>query len=446
MSSTVEQTRASHVERYVTRFEAVSDRRPAGPAWLDARRQDAIRHFAEAGFPTTRDEEYRFTNVGPIAAEPFEIASGDATVAPAELREHLYGPDAAAELVFVNGRFAPALSSVGALPAGLSVQSLAHAVLGGAADALESRLGALASTAGSAFTALNTAFFDDGALVTLARGAAIESPVNLVFASTDGAGPTASFPRVLIVAGEQSECRVIETHVGLGSGRHFSCAVTEAACAPGARVDYYRVQLERPEGYHYCSLQVRTARDTRFLSQAFTLGGAIVRNDLGAVLAGPGGDCTLNGLYLADGNTLMDNHTTIDHAEAHCGSHEVYKGILGGASRGVFNGKIIVRQDAQKTDAKQTNKVLLLSKAAQINTKPQLEIFADDVKCTHGATVGQLDPDSMFYLQARGIPRLTARQLLIRGFAGDVVNRVTFEPLRTRLERLLLEHIPADAL
>ncbi len=214
---------------------------------------------------------------------------------------------------------------------------------------------------------------------------------------------------------------------------------------PHAIVDHYRMQLERSHGYHYCRLQLHAERSATFLSHAFSLGGAIVRNDLGAVLGGEGIDCTLNGLYVADGDTMVDNHTTIDHAMPHCGSHEVYKGILGGKARGIFNGKIIVREDAQKTDAKQTNKAMLLSGAAQINTKPQLEIFADDVKCTHGATIGQLDDDVLFYLQTRGISRAEARALLIRSFAGDIVARVKFEPLRERLERWLLAAIPADA-
>jgi Fe-S cluster assembly protein SufD len=445
MSSVVERGPASRgVERYVAAFDALKDRRPAGPSWLGTRRDVALQQFAAAGFPTVRDEEYRFTSVAPIASTEFGIASGDGVVAPADVTEHLYGAAAAAELVFVDGHLSHALSSLGAQPGGLSAGSLREGVHAFDAE-VEPRLAVLATTDDSAFTALNTAFFEDGALVRVAKGAVIEAPINLVFVSTGASRPNASFPRVLILAGEHSECRVIETHVGAGGGRHFSCAVTEVALAPSARVDYYRVQVERPEGYHYCRLQVRAERAAQFVSHAFSLGGAIVRNDLAALLAGEGIDCTLNGLYLADDRTLVDNHTTIDHAQPHCGSHEVYKGILGGASRGVFNGKIIVREDAQKTDAKQTNKVLLLSNAAQINTKPQLEIFADDVKCTHGATVGQLDADSMFYLQTRGISRLAARALLIRGFAGDLVSRVAFDPLRTRLERLLLEQIPKDA-
>jgi Fe-S cluster assembly protein SufD len=436
MSSVVEHG-AGAVDRYLTEFEA---RRQAGPSWLEARRRSAIERFSTLGLPTPRDEEYRFTNVGPIAATVFARAS-ESTVDRHAIAEHLYGHSTAAELVFVNGRFASSLSTVDRLPAGVVAGPLTRGLETGAAD----ELGTIAPDVDSAFTALNTALFEDGAVVSIPRGVVLEAPINLVFVSTGSPEPTASFPRVLLVAGEDSQAQIIETHVGLGGGVHFSCAVTEVAAAPRSRLEHYRVQLERPDGYHYCRLHVRAARAATFLSHAFSLGGAIVRNDLGALLSGEGIDCTLNGLYLADGNTLVDNHTTIDHAQPHCGSHEVYKGILGGRARGVFNGKIIVREDAQKTDAKQTNKALLLSGQAQINTKPQLEIFADDVKCTHGATVGQLDPDAMFYLQARGIARPEARALLIRAFAGDVVARVRFEPLRERLDAWVLAQIPRDA-
>ena len=309
---------------------------------------------------------------------------------------------------------------------------------------LEPYLGRIADFDRAAFSALNTALFEDAAVVFVAPGVVLEAPVNLVFVSTAEGVPSVSFPRVLIVAGENSQSTFIETHVGVGDGEYFSCAVTEVVCGEHAIVDHYRAQLERSHGYHYCRLQVRAKRSATFLSHAFSLGGAIVRNDLGADLMGEGIDCTLNGLYLADGDTLVDNHTTINHAQPHCGSHEVYKGILGGKARGIFNGKIIVAKDAQKTDAKQTNKAMLLSDGAQMNTKPQLEIFADDVKCTHGATVGQLDADSLFYLQARGLDRNAARALLIRGFAGDIVGRVKFGPLRERLDQWLLEQIPQD--
>ncbi len=443
MSSLAEQGAVNTgVDRYVTAFESLQDRRPAGPPAIEQARRAAIERFAAVGFPTTHDEEYRFTNVAPIAATPFERASDQQTVDAADVADHLYGRAAAAELVFVNGRFQPALSSTGAVPAGLTVSGL-----GDALDVPEvaATLTRLATIESSAFTALNTAFFEDAAVIRVARGAVIEAPINLVFVSRGGSSPVVSYPRILVIAGEHSQSTIVESHIGLGEATYFSCSVTEAVCGPHAIVDHYRMQLERSHGYHYCRLQLHAERSATFLSHAFSLGGAIVRNDLGAVLGGEGIDCTLNGLYVADGDTMVDNHTTIDHAMPHCGSHEVYKGILGGKAKGIFNGKIIVREDAQKTDAKQTNKAMLLSGAAQINTKPQLEIFADDVKCTHGATIGQLDDDALFYLQTRGISRAEARALLIRSFAGDIVARVKFEPLRDRLERWLLAAIPADA-
>jgi Fe-S cluster assembly protein SufD len=443
MSSVAEQAGAPSIDRYLAQFESGHAHRPIDPPWLEARRRVAIERFARLGLPTTRDEEYRFTNIGPIADTSFERSADGATVDAAAIGGYVFGPDVAAELVFVNGRFAAGLSSLDRLPRGVTAASLASLTQDQQTHC-EAALAAVAVAPDSALTALNTALFEDGALIRIARGVVVEKPINVVFVSTGSPVPTSSYPRVLLVADENSQGRVIETHVGLGGGRHFSCAVTEVVSGPGARLEHYRVQLERPDGFHYCRLQVQAGRGTTFLSHAFSLGGAIVRNDLGAVLAGEGVDCTLNGLYLADGDTLVDNHTTIDHAQAHCGSHEVYKGILGGRARGVFNGKIIVREDAQKTDAKQTNKAMLLSNKAQINTKPQLEIFADDVKCTHGATVGQLDADSLFYLQARGIARADARAILLRGFAGDIINRVGFEPLRNRLDTWLLAQIPSD--
>jgi Fe-S cluster assembly protein SufD len=439
MTPAVDQS--ARTDRYVALFETLKDRRPAGPALLARAREAAIARFVELGFPTHADEEYRFTNVSAIAATPFERAPEGARVGAADLVDHVHGAHAAAELVFVNGRFQAALSNLAALPPGLSAGPLADAI---DAAEVQSALAGLASH-DVAFTALNTALFEDAAVVRIASHAVVEAPVNVVFVSTGGPAPTVSFPRLLIVAGEHSQATVIESHVGVGEGTYFSCAVTEALCAEASVVRHYRVQRERGHGYHYCRLQLRAVRDATFVSHAFTLGGAIVRNDVGAELAGPGIDCTLNGLYVGDGETLVDNHTTIDHAMPHCGSHEVYKGILGGRARGVFNGKIIVREDAQKTDAKQTNKALLLSGQAQINTKPQLEIFADDVKCTHGATVGQLDADALFYLQARGIGRAEARRMLIRSFAGDIIARVSVPALRERLDDWLIASIPADA-
>ncbi|HEX7087678.1 MAG TPA: Fe-S cluster assembly protein SufD [Vicinamibacterales bacterium] len=443
MSSVVEQGKAAgRVEHYLARFDEERARRATEPAWLVARRAEAIARFAALGFPTTKDEEYRFTNVAPIAGTPFVPATPGLQPPAGALAEHLYDTGTAAQVVFVNGRYVPELSS-SATTKGLQVGTLTEALAAGADD-LEAVLGRIAAFDEFPFTALNTAFFEDAVVVRVAPHAVIEAPINVVFVSVGGDRPAISFPRLLVVAGEHSQSTVIESHLGFGDLADFSCAVTEFECGPSAILDHYRVQLERPHDYHYCRQQVRAGRAATFISHAFSLGGAIVRNDVGGELAGEGIDCTLNGLYLADGDTLVDNHTAIDHAQPHCASHEVYKGILGGRARGVFNGKIVVRQDAQKTDAKQTNKALLLSDTAQMNTKPQLEIFADDVKCTHGATVGQLDADALFYLRARGVSRADARALLIRGFAGDIVNRVRFAPLRERLDGWLLAQIPRD--
>ena len=250
--------------------------------------------------------------------------------------------------------------------------------------------------------------------------------------------------RALIVAGDRSQARIIETSAGPNGASYFTNAVTEVFVGEGAVVDHYKVQQESLKAFHIASMHVHSGRNANFSSHSFSLGGQIVRNDVVAVLDGEGAECTLNGLYLADGDRLVDNHTAIDHAKPHCPSHEIYKGILGGKARAVFNGKIVVRQDAQKTDAKQTNRALLLSDDASINTKPQLEIFADDVKCTHGAAIGQLDEDAIFYLQARGLTYFEARDMLIHAFAGDILDRVKIEPLRLVLEGELFAQLAKD--
>ena len=428
-------------ERFVAEFAARAARGSV-PAWLRALRTRGIDAFTAQGFPTTRDEEWRFTPIGPIADTAF-VAGELLHVRPEQVQDLLFGADASAELVFVNGVFVPALSRMAELPKGLEVRSLAQAIATDATS-VEPLLGLHAGLESAPFTALNTAFIEDGAVVRIAKGAVIERPVHLLFYSSVSGAPSASHPRVLVVAGEHSEARIIESFAGSDGQTYLTNAVSEFVLGDRAVLDHYRVQVESRAAYHVARQQVRTGRETTFVSHSLVLGGAIVRNDIGAILGGEGGDTTLNGLYVGDGTSLLDTHTVIDHALPHNGSHELYKGILGGAARGVFNGKIIVREDAQKTDAKQTNKALLLSGDAQINTKPQLEIFADDVKCTHGATVGQLDPDMLFYLRARGIGKDDARSMLIRAFAGDLTGRIRFEPLRARLENWLTAHIPRE--
>ena len=279
--------------------------------------------------------------------------------------------------------------------------------------------------------------------MAVAGNTVADLPVQLVFLSTVTPSPAISAPRVLVVLGRNSQARVIETFGSIGPSRGFTNAVTEVVVGDGAVVEHCRLQRESDSAFHIGHTAFHLGRSSRSSSHAFAFGGRIARHDAVAVLGDEGADCTLNGLYLAGGSQLIDNHTEIDHAAPHGTSHELYKGILGGRARGVFNGRIRVRPDAQKTDAKQTNKALLLSDEAQVNTKPQLEIFANDVRCTHGATVGQLSQEALFYLRTRGIGIDDARSLLVRAFAADVTSRVAIEPVRAELDRLLAARLPA---
>jgi Fe-S cluster assembly protein SufD len=417
-----------------------------GPRWLQDLRDRGAARFSALGFPTVRDEEWRFTNVAPVASTVFRPGDGHAPVTEDQLRRLIYG-DARYRLVIVNGRYRPELSLLKGLPAGVRAGSLSAAIAGeldANAEIVQRYLGQLADLGTRAFDALNTARLEDGAFVHIADGTIVEEPLQVLFVSTaEEAAPTVSHPRLLIVTGSSTQVRVVETYAGAG-GRYFVNGVTEVFVGENAVLDHYKVQEDGADAFHIASMHVHAARSANFSSHSFTLGGRLVRNDALAVLDGEGAECTLNGLYLADGDRLVDNHTTIDHAKPHCPSHEIYKGILGGRARAVFNGKIIVRQDAQKTDAKQTNRALLLSDSATINTKPQLEIFADDVKCTHGAAIGQLDEDAIFYLRARGLTFAQARDLLIHAFAGEILDRVQIEPLKCALETELYEQLARD--
>jgi Fe-S cluster assembly protein SufD len=420
---------------------ATLEARPRGGSrWLQDLRDHAASRFVELGFPSVRDEEWRFTNVSPIASTEFRPAP--ATRLAAEALDAFLYADAPFRLVIVNGRFAPELSRTSGLPTGMRFGSLAAASTEHA-DVVGRYLGQLADANARAFAALNTAFVHDGAYVFIPDGVVLEQPLQLLFVST-GDGVTISHPRSLIVAGDRSEVRIVETYVSAPGVKHFTNAVTELVAGEGAVIDHYKVEEESVDAFHIASMHIHASRSSNVSTHAFTLGGRLVRNDIIAVLDGEGAEATLNGLYLADGDRLVDTHTTIDHAKPHCPSHEVYKGIIGGNARAVFNGKIIVRQDAQKTDAKQTNRALLLSDHATINTKPQLEIFADDVKCTHGAAIGQLDEDALFYLRARGLTFAEARDLLIHAFAGEIIDRVRIEPLKVALEGELYAQLARD--
>ena len=424
---------------FQTAFEDMEKRLNGGAISAVHRlRRAALAHVESAGFPTTREEEWRFTNIAPIARTEFRMSfePPDRSVTPDELSRWRFGTLHAHQLVFVNGQFSPALSSIRALPAGVRAGSLAEALRRDPA-LVEKHLARLVKPEENAFTALNTAFLQDGAFLFVPDGVAIPDPVHLIFFAADGTGPFAAHPRNLFLIGRDSRVSIVETYASRGGGTYLTNAVSEIVIGENAVMEHDKLQSESLSAYHVGSTHIRMGRNSALASNSIALGGAIVRNNVSVVLGAEGIECTLNGLSLSTGQQLIDNHTTIDHASPHCASHELYKAILDGASHGVFNGKIYVRKDAQKTDAKQTNKSLLLSAGATIDTKPQLEIFADDVKCTHGATVGQLDEEQVFYLRSRGIGATEARDLLTFAFAGDIIGRVHVVPLRAELDAMI---------
>jgi Fe-S cluster assembly protein SufD len=366
--------------------------------------------FKAKGFPTLRDEDWRHTRVHPIAGTSFAPVTNSRAdrLTVGGILEHTFDDGDCRRLVFVDGHFAPELSRIGELPEGILLGSLQEA-LTQHPDFLKPYLGKQADIERHVFAALNTAFIKDGALVFVQDKVNISDPVHIVYASTGDGEATVSHPRTLVVAGENSRLTVVESFFGSHTGRgvYLTNHVSELFCGENAEINYCKIQNESPRAYHVSAQQT---------------------------LDGEGIDCRLDGLYLATRRQHVDNHTNIRHAQPHCHSFEMYKGILDGKSRGVFNGRIVVDQNAQKTDAKQSNSCLLLSDDARINTNPQLEIFADDVKCTHGATVGQLDEDAVFYLRSRGIPDEVARHMLIYAFAAEVFGRITVAQARERLE------------
>lgn len=430
--------------RFAADFELFLRELPAHePASLTALRRMAIERFITLGFPTLRQEQWRQTNVAAIAQGTFDRLPVGAPEPAVDLsRLDPLAEGAAARLVFVNGRLSTRLSTLSDLPEGVVVASLAE-VLQSSPNSVEPWLGQLARFDDQPFVALNTAFLTDGAVILVPRGKVVEQPIHVLYISSAEASnehPLAIFPRNLFVAGENSQVTIVETYAG--EGPYFTCPVTELVAGPGSVVDHYKLQMESREAFHIATFQLQGERSCAPSSHSISIGGALTRNDVVAVLDGEGIDCILNGLYLGEGRQVIDNHMRVEHAKPHCASHELYKGVLDGSSRAVFNGLIHVHPGAQKTDAKQSNRNLLLSPHAVANSNPQLEIFADDVKCTHGSTVGQLDEDAIFYLRSRGIGQEAARSLLTYAFASDVVERIKVDPVRRDLEELLFSRLP----
>ncbi len=433
-------------------FETAS--RP--PKWLPPLREAGIASFADQGFPTLHDEDWRFTNVAPIVKLPFHLA-GKAAVNGAESKvidESAFARLPGHRLVFVNGFFSAELSSIQPVSGGARIESLAAALGCGAGilpanrleacATIENHLGQHAHTANNAFAALNQAFFSDGAFIFVPAGVKVAEPVSLIYISSAKRSGEAILPRNLIVAEADSKLTVVESYISTANVAYLTNAVTELIAGDNAVVEHIKLQDEAPDAFHIATIAGEFGRASNVRVHSFALGAKLSRTNIRTKLAGEGLECILNGLYLTRGEQLADHHMIVEHAQPHCASHEYFNGILDDKSKGVFHGRIYVHQIAQKTDAKQTNKNLLLSDDATADTKPQLEIYADDVKCTHGATIGQLNDESIFYLRARGIPKKTARRMLIHAFAGEIIERVQCEPARGVIDRLVWDRLEAN--
>lgn len=418
------------------------------PAWVEQLRERAFEHFEAVGFPTTADEDYKYTNVAPLAKRDFHPASDDdAKVDEGAIEEFLYEEASASCLVFLNGIYQPQLSSTEALPQNAIVSDLGAALANGESAAIvRDYLARGAEASGDdAFTALNTAFFTSGAFIHIPKNTRTPAPVHLLFLTDANGREVAAFPRVLVIAESHSEMTMIEDHAALGENTtYFTSPVIEIFVADEARVTHYKVQRESEAATHVARTRIEVGRASIYDSTTINLGSALARHNINLELRGEGSETWIDGLYLVDGTQHADTHSLINHYEPNCTSHQAYKGILDGRGRGVFNGRIFVHKGAQKTDAYQSNKNLILSDTARVDTKPQLEIFADDVKCSHGATVGQLNEEELFYLRSRGLQPDLARNLLTYGFAEQIVEKIKVESIKKQLDKAILNRLHAD--
>jgi len=417
----------------------------AGPKWLAPLRKAGLASFADQGFPTLKDEDWRFTNVTPIAKLNFSLA-GQIAVNGAESKvidESVFTRLPGHRLVFVNGFFSAKLSQIKPVNGGVRIENLSAALASDSA-LIEKHLGKYAPPAGNSFAALNQAFFTDGAFIFVPQGVEVAEPVQLIYLSSAKNSGEAISPRNLIIAGANSKLTVVESYLSTGDVAYLTNAVTEIFAGDNAAVEHVKLQDEAASAYHVATIAGEFGRASKVTVHSFALGAKLSRNNIRTKLAGEGLECILNGLYLTKDEQLADHHMIVEHAQPHCASHEYFNGILDDKSKGVFHGRILVRQIAQKTDAKQTNKNLLLSDDASADTKPQLEIYADDVKCTHGATIGQLNDESIFYLRSRGMSLDTAKQMLIHAFAGEIIERIQCEPAREVIDKLVWDRLEAN--
>jgi Fe-S cluster assembly protein SufD len=432
-----------HVVEQFGQFAAAA----TGPKWLAPLRKAGLASFADQGYPTLHDEDGRFTNIAPVARLNFQPAAPVAAngAESKAIKESVFAGLSGHRLVFVNGFFSPKLSHVKAVAPGVRIQNLS-AALAQDSTLIEKHLGKYAQTAQNSFAALNQAFFSDGAFIFVPPGVEVVEPVQLLYISSAKNSGDAILPRNLVIAGPNTKLTVVESYLSTGNVAYFTNAVTEILAGDNARVEHVKLQDEAAGAYHIATIAGEFGRTSNVNVHSIALGARLSRNNIRARLAGEGLECILNGLYLTRDEQLADHHMIVEHAHPHCASHEYFNGILDGKSKGVFHGRIYVHPVAQKTDAKQTNKNLLLSDDASANTKPQLEIYADDVKCTHGATIGQLNAESIFYLRTRGLGEETARRMLIHAFAGEIIERIRCEPAREVIDKLVWERLESNHL
>lgn len=431
-------TATKNIGMYLDSFAEFSKRASGhNLPWLRKLREDAFACFCETGFPTTHDEDWRFTNVSSVARTPFILPVPMASLpAQSDLKQWLAG-GMAARLVFVDGHFVRELSSVGSLPAGVLISGLKEQIAK-STPVLEEHLGRYLDFRRDPFCALNTAFAEDGAFVHIARGVSFAGPIHLLFTTSGGTAPTMTHPRNLLLVEQEAEATIIEEYVSLGDdAASLSNSVTELLAGESSSVSHYMIEREGRKPVNVSTLRIQQERSSNVASHSMLLGGGLVRNNVHPVLAGEGGECLINGLFIGNGQQHLDNYMHVEHRSPHSSSRQFYNGILDGQAHGVFHGRIVVHKDAQKTDAKQTNRNLLLSDDAQIDTKPQLEIYADDVKCTHGATIGQIEENALFYLRSRGIDEASARKLLLSAFARECVERMHPGPARVHSENVI---------
>ena len=434
---------AEATRHYVAEFGRIEpELAGAQVSWLRAARRRALNRFDEAGFPSLRDEDWRYTPIKPIENRGFRIAGPSSRVLKnAALARLQFQGLSCHELVFVNGYYADSWSTLGRLPAGVQVQHLA-AMLREEAEALSDHIHRYIEHPSSAFAALNAAFMTDGVYIRLPDQAVIEDPIHLLFISTGENEALASYPRIFVAAGADTRLQLVESYCSVGETHHLTNTLTEIVAEERACIEHYKIQQESIRNYHIGNMYITQGQQSQVMSHSIALGAVLARNDITVKLDAEGAAIILNGLYKVGGRQHVDHHTCIDHLKPHTQSEEFYKGVLEGHARAVFNGKVVVHVGAQKTEAKQTNQNLLLSQDAEIDTKPELQIYANDVKCSHGATVGQLDENAMFYLRTRGIDKETARSLLTYAFADAVLSRISLAPIRTRLERILIGQLP----